>query len=318
MHSEPLVSVLIPAYNHERYVADTLDSVKNQSYRNMEVIVLNDGSSDGTAEIIRGFVEANPAQFKRLLFVDKKNEGITRTLNQGLQLAEGEFIFIIASDDQLADPGAIEKLVRIITASDSIGMACGDAHFISPSGELIEKVRNSHSTGSFVRFNFPQSFGLDVDTDFGSYKSLLLGNYIPGGVLIRKSVYDRIGTYDPGKILEDYGFWLSLSKQYRIVLHPEVLLNYRVHETNTVSVNQKKIQLEVADLILAERAFARNNGYAKYWRAGAVTAGLHILATFNRNGISRMLKLLLMSIPAWPNELSKMLKRRYHRLHSKT
>jgi alpha-1,3-rhamnosyltransferase len=317
MQLTPLVSVIIPAYNHEQYVTETLESIRNQSYENIEVIILNDGSKDGTKIAIQAFAAGYAKSFKHFLFIDKANEGVTKTLNRGINVATGEYVFLIASDDLLIDHRAIEKLVKKITSSPAIGMVCGDAHFINHAGVRTQKIRGAQGFGSFVQFNFPSILGLDIENDFGSYKSLLIGNYIPAGALIRKSAYATIGTYHEDKILEDYGFWLRMSKEYKIILHPEILLHYRIHEKNTVSVQLKKIQLEVADLLLNEHEYAKKNGLSKYWRLGALSAGLQLLKSVNPEGSSRMLKLLALSAAAWPNEFCLSIRRRYDSMWSR-
>jgi alpha-1,3-rhamnosyltransferase len=90
MKNNPLVSVIIPAYNHEMYIEEALQSVINQTYKNIQFIVIDDGSTDRTAEIIEKFIKNNPD--KNIQFIRKQNEGVCKTLNRGLALATGDYI----------------------------------------------------------------------------------------------------------------------------------------------------------------------------------------------------------------------------------
>lgn len=314
MLSDPLVSVLIPAYNHEEYVLETLESIRSQSYENLELIILNDGSTDRTAEVIQDFAAIHIARFKRYVFVDKSNEGVAATLNRGLTLTEGEFIFHIASDDVVASPMAIELLVKQIMKSPLIGMACGDADFIDKDGNPIQFVRKGRSYSSFIEWNFPNILGLDTIKDFGSYQSFLIGNYIPVGLLVRKEVYEQVGGYLSGKLVEDYEFWLRLSKEYRFQFYPATFAHYRVHGSNTVNMYGSKLRQEVVDLYLRERNYALVHGYSKYWYRGACIAGLNTLYSSDKVNKLKVFKILLLSFPAWPSEFFLFLQRVYTRL----
>lgn len=314
MTNSALVSVIIPAYNHERYVHGTLESIRTQTHRQIEIIAINDGSTDNTATVIEKFSSAHAGEFVRFVFIDKRNEGITATLNQGIALSEGEFVFIIASDDVVADPDAIKLLVDEITASETIGMACGDADFIDNAGKPIECTRNGKPFKSFVDMNFPTAFGLDKGSDFGAYKTFLVGNYIPVGMLVRKSVYGEIGFYVKGQLLEDYEFWLRLSKRYRFAFHNAALMHYRVHGLNTGSVRANSIRQEVGHLLLREREYAKENGYLKYWQRGACKAGLHLYRTPTPGNLLLAFRLLFLSVPAWRAEFPVFFRLAYNRI----
>ena len=95
----PLVSVIIPAYNHEKYIGLSLQSILEQNYPSIELIVINDGSSDTTGAIASEFCSSHADAFKHVLYIDKPNEGVTKTLNHGVTVANGDYVFLIASDD---------------------------------------------------------------------------------------------------------------------------------------------------------------------------------------------------------------------------
>lgn len=93
---KPLVTVIVPAYNHENYIEDCLKSIVTQSYDNMQIIVFNDGSKDKTDFVIEKIIEENK---RKIEYVSKENEGLCKTLNKGLAMAKKEYVLTIASDD---------------------------------------------------------------------------------------------------------------------------------------------------------------------------------------------------------------------------
>lgn len=274
-----LVSVLIPAYNHGLYVQETLASIKRQTYPYLEIIIINDGSTDNTSEVIESFSRQHSGDFVRFVFINKQNGGISATLNQCVAIARGEFIFIIASDDVIADDQAIEKLVNFIALSPDAGVVCGDASFIDRNGAPISIASAGAEFTSFVQLNFPRSKSIDCEKDFGTYQSFLYGNYIPPGPLIRTSMYALHGKYIETDIVEDYSFWLRVSRRHRILLCHETLVHYRIHPTSTNFRKRRKILLESAKLLLNEVAHARETGNMAHWTRSTIHTGIHLLGT---------------------------------------
>ncbi len=108
---DELVSVLIPLYNHEQYINECLDSIKNQTYSNIEVIIVNDGSSDNSEKIVKQWIENNPNL--NIKYISQENQGVTKTLNKMIGLSKGEYITLCASDDVLKEE-SIEKRVEFL------------------------------------------------------------------------------------------------------------------------------------------------------------------------------------------------------------
>ena len=109
-----LVSVLIPAYNHEKYVQETIQSIINQTYQNIELIIIDDGSKDSTWNKINEKKELCEKRFSNTIFITRKNKGACETENELFSKANGEFVFLIASDDK-AEPNAIKKLLAFLS-----------------------------------------------------------------------------------------------------------------------------------------------------------------------------------------------------------
>lgn len=244
-----LVSVIIPAYNHEKYVQDTIESIIAQTYEKIELIVIDDGSKDSTWQKIQQMKDKSEKRFVRVLFETKENEGTCKTLNKLLSLTQGEFVYLIASDD-LAKPQAIEKEVEFLENNLDYALVVGDNEFIDNNGKTCfwDKKRNivhdikkaKYKTfGQFLQKMIKYNFSSEK---FGDYSILCISNHIPNGYLIRKSIIDKIGGFKPEAPLEDWYLMLQISKYAKMKYLDEVLFSYRWHETNTIK-NSNKMHL---------------------------------------------------------------------------
>lgn len=235
-----LVSVIVPAYNHEQYVQETLNSIISQTYDNIELIVIDDGSKDLTFEKITSLKDKCVQRFKRVVFEKKSNEGTCMTLNRLISLAQGEYIYLIASDDQ-AKPQAISCLSLFLEENPEYVLAVGDNELIDSDSNLIGWDEDMNSVP--LEMATYQTFGkmlqathksLPFDSDlFGAYETLIDGNYIPNGYLIRKSALDQIGGFSKKAPLEDLYMHLQLSKLGKYKYFNDVLFSYRWHSNNT-------------------------------------------------------------------------------------
>lgn len=247
MYSENLVSVIIPAYNHQNYVQDTIKSIINQNYENIELIIIDDGSTDKTWDKIQAMKESCEKRFKRTVFEIKANEGTCATLNKLLDLAQGEFIYMIASDDK-AKPQAIEREVGFLSKNDDYALVVGDNEIIDSESKVCywDKDRNIVYDKQKARFRTFAKF-LHYDTkinfntdEFGRYDKLYMTNHIPNGYLIRKSIFDRIGRFTPQAPLEDWWLMLQIAKYAKMKFLNEILYSYRWHDSNSIH-NREKI-----------------------------------------------------------------------------
>lgn len=255
MEIKPLVSVLIPAYNHENYIQETICSIINQTYDNIELIIVDDGSNDSTWQKMTEMKIECIKRFSRVYFETKKNEGICRTLNRLLSLSEGEYIFFIASDD-IAKSEAIEKEISFLHNNPYYSLAVGDNEIIDSEGKVcywnkkreIVYDKNLARSTTFVEF-LKQHNDFFNDRDFGKYGTLLRDNYIPNGFLVRKSIFNIIGFYPEGQYVEDVWLMLQISKYSRMKFINEIFYSYRWHNANTIS-NKEKMKI-AADNTLA-------------------------------------------------------------------
>ena len=246
--NKPLVSVIIPAYNHENYIQETISSIINQTYENIELIIIDDGSADNTWQKICEMEETCKKRFTNTIFKTKTNEGICPTLNNLIDYAKGEFLFYIASDD-IAKPTAIQDEVEFLAKHKDYAIVVGDNEFIDDNGQVCYWDKNLNCIYDKDKASY-LTFGKYLQSDknfkftskhFGNYSSLLEGNYIPNGYLVRKSIYDFISPYTKDAPLEDYYLMLQIAKFAKFKYLDKVLLSYRWHANNTIK-NKNEIE----------------------------------------------------------------------------
>lgn len=262
------ISVIVPSYNHAHYIAHTIESVIAQTFSDIELIIIDDCSTDGTLEVIEGLRARCEERFTNFIFVKKeKNSGVVDSMKKAVAMAQGDFIYPTASDDILK-PNAVETLYNFIKDKDEYGLVGGDSELIDGNGTRIYWDEDraavydvNHAIyktfGEFLRKTRP-----DVDffsEGYGSYKSFLRGNYIPNGFLWRaaavKSVIDRLKD----GFLEDWYLMLNLSKNYRFKYIDGVFYSYRWHANNAVK-NLAKITKASYAVIKNEGGYCFVNG----------------------------------------------------------
>jgi glycosyltransferase involved in cell wall biosynthesis len=212
----PLVSIVTPTYNQAKFIRETMDSVFRQNYPEIEYIVLDDGSTDGTVDIIRNEKRLDVAQ-------SQSNMGQSRTLNKGWAIAQGKYIGYLSSDD-IFYPDAISKLVAIL--EEDSGIVC-----VYPDSDLIDIESN------VIKKNICRDFDLE---------DLIVRQecYIGPGALFRRDAFQTIGGWDPDlKLAPDREFWIRLSSCGRIVFCKETLAGYRMHPQ---SISYRDVSEEIS------------------------------------------------------------------------
>lgn len=242
----PLVSVVIPAYNHEAFVGEAIRSVLSQTYPRLELIVINDGSTDGTGAIIRDLVRETGNSFQ---FVDKEHEGLVPTLNRGLSLAAGKYFAQFGSDDVLL-PDSVARQVEMLESNPKLGLVCGDACYL----EGREK-----STRRMLGRRARKYFGRD-----DMYRELILHNCIINlTVMYRKDILLRVGGFDENiPYFEDWDAVLRVAESNPIDYIDAPLGFYRLHSTNT----HKKLDWMFSGILATmEKHFRQGRLSQKRW-----------------------------------------------------
>ncbi len=271
-NKKPLISILIPAYNHEKFIGKTLDSVLDQTYDNIELCIIDDGSPDSTNQIILDYKPRLETKLKKLNYLSQKNSGTLKTLNKCIEMACGDYYFLFSSDDLIL-PNAIETLVNSAITSPEHAMIVGDSKPIDDDGNILffKKDRSLTANKKLAEFEtYGQIFQdsrkeVDFKSDeFGSYESLLKGNYIPNGFIIKASAMKEVGSYNSGAKLEDWHMNMQLAKKYKIKFVDKVLFLYRSHDSNTM---KRSIYMQEATLqaLEVEKDYCYNNGFQELW-----------------------------------------------------
>jgi len=216
MH-EPLVSVVLPVYNGEKYLAEAIDSILNQTYINFEFIIINDGSVDNSLEIIKSYED------QRIVLISRENRGLIASLNEGIQKAKGKYIARMDADD-ISMPKRLEKQVYFMENNLDIGI----------SGSWVE---------IFGEVEKNKVWKLSTQDSILKIKLLFAVPFAHPSVIIRKSIMENfLLSYDGAYIhAEDYKLWVDFSTYAKMANIPKVLLKYRYLET---SISRREDQLE--------------------------------------------------------------------------
>ena len=247
LSNEPLVSVCIPAYNHEKYIVDCLGSVMAQTYQNIELIIIDDGSRDRTKQKILDMMPKLESRFVRVFFESQTNQGTCRTINKLYKIARGKYIYHIASDD-MTKPNAVKTQVAFLEQNPGYALVVGDNEIIDGDGKraywnaernnVYDKKHAIYKTfGDFLR---KTNADIDFNSElFGTYATLFNRNYIPNGYLIRRDILEKTGPFTPDAPLEDWWFMMQISKYAKIKYIDTVLFSYRWHGANTMTQTAK-------------------------------------------------------------------------------
>lgn len=209
----PKVSVLLTCYNHVRYIPQAYEGILNQTVKDVEIVAIDDGSTDGTREWLKGRQEPI-----KLIF-NEKNLGTYASLNVALKAATGDFIAILNDDDVWA-PTKLERQLGLFTKCPKVGLVHTDGKFIDGEGKLFE--------GEPLGFEFPK-------TETGN---LVLGlmyanKIIASAVLVKRECFDRLGGFNESYFGSgDWEMWLRIAEEYDIGFVSEPLTFYRVHGGN--------------------------------------------------------------------------------------
>src|ERR1700691_4780937 len=270
----PVVTAIVPVYNHEKYVIDSLRSIIRQNYPNVELIVINDGSKDRSHEMVLSLVEECKQRFLRFEYINRENRGLSATLNQALEIARGKYLSVLASDDLIV-PDKFRWLVEALEQTDdSYAAAFGNASFIDEHGRetyLTEEGNPQESTTGKTYSNFLDFYTKDRDFDykaeFGTYLTLLAGNYLPGmSNLSKTAMVKEVGGWTDDNVLEDWEMWLKLSQERKFLFIDRTVALYRMHGTN--AIRTMKLQMQRATLMLhaRQREYCVRNGLADVWK----------------------------------------------------
>lgn len=242
-----LVSVVIPAYNAGRTIGETLDSVISQSHRAIEIIVVDDGSTDDTVAVVRHRMADSP--FLKLL--TQTNQGVSTARNAGIRAAQGAFIAFVDADDLWHRDKIALQVARFRQDGDRLGVVYTWSTYMSGDGHILPGRA------------FAETYEGDV------YAPLLTCNFMNNTLMVRRQCFDRVGLYDTAlRVNEDLKMHLALARNYDFGVVPRFLSGYRLqttglsHDIRRLRTAQRKVREEV------RRQYPHLPGWVFRWSEG--------------------------------------------------
>lgn len=284
--SEPLVSVVMPAYNHERYVGEAIESVLGQTCTEIELIVIDDGSTDQSAQVIAGFTDP------RIRYLYQSNSGAHVALNRGFGLARGDFVAVLNSDD-VYHPDRLRHALDAMAAEGADAFFSG-YNFIDDQSQVIrasdEILAGAQVPDRLIAQPIP---GLSQQDQW--VLALLSGNFLHtlSNLVLRRAVFPDVGAFHPWRYVHDYDFFLRLCSRFKATFDQRPLLGYRFHETNTLGESPVASVLETTQVL--HEFFAR--WHPSDVRYDETIAGifLHLLEKLRAYGADRLLLALILA-----------------------
>jgi alpha-1,3-rhamnosyltransferase len=273
MTEQPLVSIVIPCYNHGKYVQEAIQSVIEQDYDNIELIIIDDGSGDNSVTKIEGMIPACLQRFKRFEFRYRPNKGLSVTLNEAIEWCKGDYYSAIASDDIMLYHKTSVQVKYLNTNKDCLAVF-GGADVVSAKGAVI------------VSRCFPDKIY--------KFKDIILNQYSIFTVsqMVRLANINLVGGYKAGVILEDWYMWLKLTESGAEIHNINMLLvQYRRHDNNTSN------NLEL--MILARKEvlgfYKKHSLYKKAYQHFLYTEAIDRLPHDKLLSLHKMVKILFTS-----------------------
>ena len=251
----PKVSVIIPTYNNAAHIIEAIDSVLAQAEKDLEIIVVDDGSTDNTKEMIQ-------PRTNQIKYFYKTNGGPASSRNLGIRNASGQYIAFLDSDDSWL-PDKLEKQLRVIESDPKVGLvACGTLE-VSSEGKLIREVK---------RKNYARRKQL--------IREMYEGNVIGGGstALVRKSCFDEIGLFDEHLHgVEDWDMWLRIALSYDVAFVAEALTKARILP-NSVSSTDNVLKMQENEMKLLKKIFSDKRNRLSFFQRQRSLSGHYFRA----------------------------------------
>lgn len=206
------VSVIMPAYNYANYLPEAIQSVLNQTFRDFQLLIVDDGSTDNTREVVRRFLH-NP----KVRYVYQENRGLAATRNTGVKSTHGEVVAFLDADDVWLEQ-KLQKQVEVMDSKPEVGLVYTDVHFIDGQGKILTDRQWARRRKKTM------------------FEDLLFSNVITGSgssSVVRRECFDKVGSFDESfRSLEDLDLWLRIARHYEFERVDERLTKIRHHKSN--------------------------------------------------------------------------------------
>ncbi|MEP4533266.1 MAG: glycosyltransferase [Cyclobacteriaceae bacterium] len=215
MSTTPLVSVICLCHNHARFVEAAIRSVWSQTYQNVELIVVDDGSSDDSADIIKKTIEGSAATFIEL----KENIGNCKAFNIGFKQSKGAFVIDLAADDMLLPPRIELGINDFLNSSEKAGVHFSDVFLANESGQIIKTMYERDQSGQLLE---------EIPVD-DIYSNLISKYFISApSMMIRREVMEELKGYDESLAYEDFDFWIRSARRHHYIFNKAPLVKKRM------------------------------------------------------------------------------------------
>jgi glycosyltransferase involved in cell wall biosynthesis len=215
MPDMPLVSIVTCSYNNARFIIDTLESIKRQTYPNIELVIVDDCSTDNSVDLVNEWLKTYKGEYKFICL--DKNMGGSFTANLGLNTASGKYYSTIDTDDTMLPEKTAIQVNLLEQTGPNVAAVYSDCYVMDVNNQPID--------GLFIQ----RHRKLPVYPSGNIYEILLQGNFIPGlSMLIKKTVFDDVGIYDESLVYGDYDMWLRIARKYEIIFFDSISAKYRI------------------------------------------------------------------------------------------
>ena len=248
MVASPKVSVLMGVYNEKEYLREAIESVLGQTYENVQLIIVDDDSTDNSRQIINSYEET---QIR--LIENETNRGLTHSLNRALEAASGKYVARQDADD-ISEPNRLNRQVAFLEEHDDVAVVGTGANLIDNQGDIIDR-RIGYCNPTYEDF-------------------LAKNRLVHGSILARRNIFEHLEGYDEFfRYAQDYELWLRLAKKNRIANIPNPLYNLRLHDQSVYFSHKndsalyskfaRDLSMDVVDT--DTEASVRNQGIHTYW-----------------------------------------------------
>jgi glycosyltransferase involved in cell wall biosynthesis len=223
--TKPQITVFMAVYNGARYLNEAIDSALNQTFKDFELLIIDDGSTDQSAEIIQSYKDP------RIRFLrNEKNLGIVATRNRGIKEMRGDYLAILDCDD-VSPPSRLKKELSFLKKNHDFGLVGGKTKYIDQNGE---------PAGVILKYNFlPEKFPALL---------LFTNCFSNSAVMIRTSALPPDGYRDFGGACE-YDLWTRMAKKWRLKNLPHIMLKYRTHDKSMTLVSSQQLEEQASQII---------------------------------------------------------------------
>lgn len=251
-----LVSVVIPTYNREDLIEDALNSVFAQNYRPIEVLVVDDGSTDQTESVVQHWSQQAGilSEDFRLRYIRQQNAGGNPARNHGIREAKGNYIAFLDSDDTW-QAEKLAKQAPLLAETDTGAVYCGVQHMNFDTGSVLEPAKRTYPQGWLL----DEMLVRDVTAQTSAY-------------IVRRDVFQQVGNFDEKlQARQDWDMWIRIAEKYKIAAVPEVLVNFREHTGQRTASNPQKeirayqaIRRKYRSLLCSRPLSCRFRAYSAY------------------------------------------------------